>query len=211
MTEACKAVAKKVLKLAAGVDQSPLKGASLEEVEFANERISLRDDRSQFVTLQAATCSGDGKAIAEVTKSGPNLLKQHGYKSFTHSAIFAEVEVDEDFGTVSVCRVVSAIAGGRIINREAARSQIIGGIVWGIGMALQEQTVTDHQLGRIMNHNLGEYHMPANADVQEIDVIFVHEEDNIVNPIGAKGLGEIGLVVSPRPSAMRSITQQEYA
>ena len=194
VTEACKAVAKKVLKLAAGLDQSPLKGASLEEVEFANERILLRNDPSQFVTLQAALAAGDGKPIAETTKSGPNLLRQHGYKSFTHSAIFAEVEVDEDFGTVSVCRIVSAIAGGRIINREAARSQIVGGIVWGIGMALQEQTVTDHQLGRIMNHNLGEYHMPVNADVHDIDVIFVHEEDNIVNPIGAKGLGEIGLV-----------------
>ncbi len=64
----------------------------------------------------------------------------------------------------------------------------------GIGMALQEQTVTDHQLGRIMNHNLGEYHMPVNAEVHDIEVIFVHEEDNVVNPIGAKGLGEIGLV-----------------
>ena len=100
------------------------------------------------------------------------------------------MEVDEDLGSVSVCRIVSAIAGGRIINHEAARSQIIGGIVWGIGMALQEQAVTDHQLGRVMNHNLGEYHMPVNADVHDIEVAFVHEEDDIVNPIGAKGLGE---------------------
>ncbi len=122
------------------------------------------------------------------------MLKQHGYKSYTHSAVFAEVEVDEDFGTVSVCRVVSAIAGGRIINHEAARSQILGGVVWGIGMALQEQAETDHQFGRIMNHNLAEYHVPVNADVHDIEVIFVKEEDDIVNPIGAKGLGEIGLV-----------------
>ena len=194
VTEACKAVAKKVLRLAATLDQSPLKGVSLKQVDFANERISLRNDPSKFVTLQAALAAGDGKPIAEKAKSGPNLLKQYGYKSFTHSAVFAEVDVDEDFGTVSVCRIVSAIAGGRIINREAARNQIIGGIVWGIGMALQEETVTDHQLGRFMNHNLAEYHMPVNADVHDIEVIFVHEEDKIVNPIGAKGLGEIGLV-----------------
>ena len=194
VTEACQAVAKKVLKLAASLDDSPLKGASFEDVEFANERVALRKAPSKFVSLGAALAAGDGKPMAETAKTGPNLLKQHGYKSFTHSAIFAEVEVDEDFGTVSVCRVVSAIAGGRIINHEAARSQIMGGIVWGIGMALQEQAVTDHQLGRVMNHSLGEYHVPVNADVHDIEVIFVPEEDSIVNPIGAKGLGEIGLV-----------------
>ena len=194
VAEACQAIAKKVLKLAAGLDQSPLRGASLKEVDFADDRISLRTDPSKFVPLHAALAAGDGNPITEKTKTGPNLLKQYGYKSYTHSAIFAEVEVDEDFGTVSVCRIVSAIAGGRIINREAARNQIIGGIVWGIGMALQEEAVTDHQLGRVMNHNLGEYHMPVNADVHDIQVLFVHEEDNIVNPIGAKGLGEIGLV-----------------
>ena len=194
VTEACKAVAEKVFKLASGLDDSPLKHASFKDVEFVNERISLRSDSANFVTLAAALAAGDGEPIAETTKSGPNLLKQHGYKSYTHSAVFAEVEVDEDFGTVSVCRVVSAIAGGRIINHEAARSQILGGVVWGIGMALQEQAETDHQFGRIMNHNLAEYHVPVNADVHDIEVIFVKEEDDIVNPIGAKGLGEIGLV-----------------
>ncbi len=194
VTGACRAVAEKIFNLAAGLDNSPLKHASFKEVEFVNERISLIADPSSFVTLQAALAAGDGEPIEEKTKSGPNLLKQHGYKSYTHSAVFAEVEVDEDFGTVSVCRVVSAIAGGRIINHEAARNQIIGGVVWGIGMALQEQSETDHQLGRIMNHNLAEYHVPVCADVHDIEVIFVKEDDDIVNPIGAKGLGEIGLV-----------------
>ena len=194
VTESCKAVAEKVFKLASGLKESPLKQASFKEAEFINERISLRSDASKFVTLSDALAAGDGKPIAEKTKTGPNLLKQHGYKSYTHSAVFAEVEVDEDFGTVSVCRIVSAIAGGRIINHEAARNQIIGGIVWGIGMALQEQAETDHQFGRIMNHNFAEYHVPVNADVHDIEVIFVKEEDDIVNPIGAKGIGEIGLV-----------------
>lgn len=194
VTEACEAVAKKVFKLSAGLKDSPLKHAALKEVEFVNERVVLRTDPTQFVTLGDALAAGDGAPIAEKTKSGPNILKQHGYKSYTHSAVFAEVEVDEDFGTVSVCRIVSAIAGGRIINHEAARNQIMGGIVWGIGMALQEQADTDHQLGRIMNHNFAEYHVPVNADVHDIEVIFVKEEDQIVNPIGAKGLGEIGLV-----------------
>ena len=152
-------------------NDSPLKHASFKDVEFVNERISLRSDATKFVTLAAALASGNGEPIAENNQERDRIfLKQHGYKSYTHSAVFAEVEVDEDFGTVSVCRVVSAIAGGRIINHEAARNQILGGVVWGIGMALQEQAETDHQFGRIMNHNLAEYHVPVNADVHDIEV-----------------------------------------
>ena len=116
------------------------------------------------------------------------------YANNTHSAIFVEVRVDEDFGTVRVSRVVTAIAGGRILNPKTARSQVIGGIVWGIGSALEEESVLDHRFGRFMNHNLAEYHVPVNADVQEINVIFVEEHDSIVNPLGVKGLGEIGVV-----------------
>ncbi|MFY0581958.1 xanthine dehydrogenase family protein molybdopterin-binding subunit [Cystobacter fuscus] len=112
----------------------------------------------------------------------------------THSAVFAEVKVDEELGVVKVTRVVSAIAGGRVLNPKTARSQIIGGVVWGIGMALEEETLLDQKLGRFMNHDLAEYHVPVNADVHDIDVIFVDEEDTIVNPLGAKGLGEIGIV-----------------
>jgi xanthine dehydrogenase YagR molybdenum-binding subunit len=70
----------------------------------------------------------------------------------------------------------------------------MGGIVWGIGMALEEESVIDHAFGRFMNHNLAEYHVPVNADVHDIDVIFVEEQDHIVNPLGVKGLGEIGIV-----------------
>jgi xanthine dehydrogenase YagR molybdenum-binding subunit len=108
--------------------------------------------------------------------------------------VFAEVHVDEDLGTVKVTRVVSAIAGGRVLNPKTARSQILGGIVWGIGMALEEESVLDHAFGRFMTHNLADYHVPVNADVHAIDVIFVEERDDIVNPLGAKGLGEIGIV-----------------
>ena len=108
--------------------------------------------------------------------------------------MFVEVKVDEDLGVVRVTRVVNAVAGGRILNPKTARSQVLGGVVWGIGMALHEETLADHRLGRFMNHNLAEYHVPVNADVHEIDVIFVDEHDEIVNPIGVKGLGEIGIV-----------------
>jgi xanthine dehydrogenase YagR molybdenum-binding subunit len=120
--------------------------------------------------------------------------EQNRYGRFSHSAVFAEVRVDEDLGTIQVSRIVTAVAAGRILNPTTARSQILGGVVWGIGMALQEESVLDQTFGRFMNHSLGEYHVPVNADIHGIDVIFVEEFDQIVNPLGAKGLGEIGVV-----------------
>lgn len=105
-----------------------------------------------------------------------------------------EVNVDEDLGMIQVPRVVIAVAAGRIINPKTARSQILGGVTWGIGMALEEQGMVDDRSGRIMNSNLAEYHVAIHADVQDIDVVFVEENDSIVNPLGAKGLGEIGIV-----------------
>lgn len=108
--------------------------------------------------------------------------------------MFVEVRVDEALGVVRVTRVVDAVAAGRVINPKTARSQVIGGVVFGLGMALYEESMTDHALGRIMNRNLAEYHVPANADVPEIDVIFVAEHDDKTSPMGVKGLGEIGIV-----------------
>jgi xanthine dehydrogenase YagR molybdenum-binding subunit len=112
----------------------------------------------------------------------------------THSAIFAEVKVDEQIGVIRVTRVVSAVAAGRILNTKTARSQVLGGVVWGIGMALHEETLIDHKFGRVMNANIAEYHVPVSADVHEIEVIFVDEPDDTINPLGIKGLGEIGIV-----------------
>ena len=108
--------------------------------------------------------------------------------------MFAEVKVDEQLGVIRVTRVVSAVAAGRILNAKTAHSQIMGSVVWGIGMALHEETVFDHRFGRIMNANIAEYHVPVNADVHDIKVIFVDEPDSLVNPMGIKGLGEIGIV-----------------
>jgi len=105
-----------------------------------------------------------------------------------------EVRVDEELGTVRVMRVVSAIAAGRILNTTTARSQIVGGVIWGIGGALHEHTEADHRFGRFMNHDLAQYHVSVNADIHDIDVIFAEEDDRVVSSLGAKGVGEIGLV-----------------
>jgi xanthine dehydrogenase YagR molybdenum-binding subunit len=94
---------------------------------------------------------------------------------------------------VRVTRAVSAVAAGRILNPKTGGSQISGAVVWGIGMALHEETHIDHRLGRIMNANLAEYAVPVNADIHDIKVIFVDEPD-VSNPLGLKGLGEIGIV-----------------
>ena len=104
------------------------------------------------------------------------------------------MKVDEHLGVIRVTRIVSAVAAGRILNTKTARSQVLGSVVMGIGMALHEETVVDHRFGRIMNANLAEYHLPVNADVHDIEVIFVDEPDAIINPLGIKGVGEIGIV-----------------
>jgi len=116
------------------------------------------------------------------------------YSSHAFGAQFAEVAVDPDLGTVRLRRMVSAFAGGRILNAKTARSQFYGGIIQGIGMALLEQTHLDVRHGSFTNVNFAEYLVPVNADVPPIDVILVEEEDPHVNPIGAKGIGEIGIV-----------------
>jgi xanthine dehydrogenase YagR molybdenum-binding subunit len=141
----------------------------------------------------AGRLDGGATAIAEKATTEPSR-EHEKYSLYSHSAVFAEVRVDQELGTVRVPRVVSAVAGGRILNPKTARSQVLGSVVWGIGMALEEESVLDHAVGRFMTHNLADYHVPVHADVHDIDVIFVDERDDVVNPLGAKGLGEIGIV-----------------
>ena len=118
--------------------------------------------------------------------------KQYAMHAF--GAQFAEVRVDPDLGTVRVVRFVNAFGSGRILNEKTAKSQYIGGAVWGIGMALLEQTRYDERSGRIMNANLADYLLPTNADVPAVEAIIVPEDDPHVNEIGVKGIGEIGIV-----------------
>jgi xanthine dehydrogenase YagR molybdenum-binding subunit len=116
------------------------------------------------------------------------------YASHAFGAHFAEVSVDPDLGLVRMRRMVSAFAGGRILNAKTARSQYLGGIVQGIGAALLEQTHLDTRFGSFTNINFGEYLVPVNADIHSLDIIMVEEDDPHINPIGAKGIGEIGIV-----------------
>jgi xanthine dehydrogenase YagR molybdenum-binding subunit len=109
-------------------------------------------------------------------------------------AQFAEVHVNEDSGEVRVPRLLGVFAVGRIINPKTARSQLLGGMTWGLSMALHEQSVLDPRFGDFVNHDLAEYHIATNADVGTVDVTWIDEEDPHVNPMGTKGIGEIGIV-----------------
>ncbi|UOD30036.1 xanthine dehydrogenase family protein molybdopterin-binding subunit [Massilia violaceinigra] len=190
----CEKLKKSLFKLARKMPDSPFARAGFEDAEFAGGGLRLIAQPAHAVSLQAILAFDGAARIEEKYMMLPNMLKQQKYLRATHSAVFVEVRVDEAFGTVRVTRVVSAIAAGRIINAKAARSQIVGGVVWGIGQALHEETQSDDRLGRFMNHNLGEYHVSVNADIHDIDVLFVEEDDRIVSRLGAKGVGEIGQV-----------------
>ncbi|HEY7297503.1 MAG TPA: xanthine dehydrogenase family protein molybdopterin-binding subunit [Xanthobacteraceae bacterium] len=187
---ACRAVQAELLRLAQRDSNSPLAGASLDDVTFADGRVRRRDGREMLLT--DAMRAGNADRIEREASAGPNQKSK--FSHYTHSAVFAEVKIDEELRIVRVTRVVSAVAAGRILNPKIAGSQILGAVVGGIGMALHEETVTDHRFGRFMNHNLAEYHVPVNADVDAIDVIFVSERDDEINPLGVKGVGEIGIV-----------------
>jgi xanthine dehydrogenase YagR molybdenum-binding subunit len=196
---ACRAVGEKLLKAARKVDGDPLGRAGMDDVEFVGGSIRLRDDPAKSVTFVEAMRAADLTSIEveETAQEGPfglsGIIGQQRKARHTHSAIFAEVKIDEELGVIRVTRIVNAVAAGRIINPKTARSQIIGGVVMGIGMALHEETFMDNRLGRFMNHNLAEYHVPTNADVHDIDVIFVEENEPDL-PLGIKGVGEIGIV-----------------
>jgi xanthine dehydrogenase YagR molybdenum-binding subunit len=190
----CQELGKKLLKLAQKMDDSPLDGVDFEDVQFVDGHIRSNEDISQSVSIKdVLAASGEAKLEAE-SSAMPNPINNLKYSMHSHNAAFVEVKVDEDLGTIHVTRVVNAVAAGRILNPKTARSQVLGGTVWGISMALMEESNIDNNFGRYMNHNLAEYHIPVNADIHKIDVVFVEEEDDLVNPLGVKGVGEIGML-----------------
>ena len=129
--------------------------------------------------------------ITKQSQSGPERSK---YAVYSFGASFVEVNVHPLTGVVKVTKVTSAIDNGKIINKKTARNQVLGSVVWGISMSLMEEGIMDHRYGRYVNNNLADYHVPVNADVPPTDVIFIDKEDPIIDPLGAKGLGEIPLV-----------------
>lgn len=189
------AVRDELLRLAVQIPNSPLADAKPDDVILTGGTIASKKDPARSVSIaDAMRNAGIDRIEQEKATEFPNDGK-HAHN--THSAIFAEVKVDEQIGVIRVTRMVSAVAAGRILNTKTAHSQVMGGMIWGMGVALHEETLIDHKFGRVMNANIAEYHVPVNADVHDIKIIFVDEQDDIVNPMGIKGLGEIGIVGVP--------------
>jgi xanthine dehydrogenase YagR molybdenum-binding subunit len=190
------AITARLLELANRDANSPLKGATPADVEMLEGRLRLKSDAARFVNIAEVMKRNSLADITETFESKPSEERRK-YATLAHGAQFIEVKVDPDVGQVRVTRAIEVTACGRVINPKASHSQEIGGVVWGIGMALQEATEIDHRYGRIMNPNLQHYHVPVNADVHMVETIFVEEDDNIVNPLGVKGMGELGMVGIP--------------
>ena len=180
-----------LLRFAKQVPNSPLANASADEVGFADGKLVSKRDGSRAVSIADAMRQGKVDRLTQEKTTSPS--QDHSHANNTHVAHFVEVRVDEQLGVIRVTRAVSAVAAGRILNTKTAGSQILGGVVWGIGMALHEEALIDHTFGRIMNANIAEYHVPVHADIHDIKVIFVDEPDES-NPLGLKGVGEIGIV-----------------
>jgi len=217
---ACRALVQAFLDTVGKDDGSPLSGCKLDDVVTADGRIVRADGPSAGESytdilsrhgLDELGADGDsapprgeiGTQIKSliVSRHGPVARKLVGMSKATvpagaFAARFVEVRVDPDLGLLRVARVVSAIDAGRVVNQKTARSQIIGGTVQGIGMAMFEELASDPGSGRIANATFGDYLVPVNADVPDMDVVFVGEPDP-ANPIGVKGVGEVGFVGVP--------------
>ena len=154
------------------------------------------------MTLKDGRAIADNRAVdsAELVGDGLSALgeiapgkQEKAFNQASYGAHFAEVKVNAVTGEVRVERMLGVFAAGRILNEKTARSQCLGGMTFGIGAALTEELVHDPRNGKVVNRDLGEYHVPVNADVPQIDVHFLDERDIHANPIHAKGIGELGI------------------
>jgi CO/xanthine dehydrogenase Mo-binding subunit len=217
--DACRALIHAFIDLASKDDASPLTGCSADEVRVAEGRIVLADDPSRserYVDilerhgLDELTADGASKPPkGEMGVQVKSLIVSHHGKvgqkivgrlkgvvpAGAFAARFVEVRIDPELGLLRVTRVVSAIDAGRVLNEKTARSQILGGTIQGFGTAMFEEIITD-TTGRIANATFGDYLVPVNADVPDMEVVFVGEPDPH-NPIGVKGVGEVGYVGIP--------------
>jgi xanthine dehydrogenase YagR molybdenum-binding subunit len=183
----------KAIELAISGRDAPFTGAAKKDVIVADGRFALAGTNlsvtyAEVLARNGISClvaDGDYNPVEEA--KGPKAI-------FSFSAVFAEVRVDPDFGLVRLNRVLGAYDAGLIINPKTARSQAIGGITWGVGQALLEQSDIDPASGQFISRNYSGYLVPTHADIPELDVLFVGDFDEEASPLGAKGLGELSAV-----------------
>lgn len=189
---ACNALKQRILEAAQSSEASPLRGANATEASFADSEVRV-GQRSAGLADLIRRIAPDGFEAEGSVAAGATTQSYKAYSQHSYGAHFAEVAVDCDTGEIRMRRMLAVMGAGRILNAKTARSQIIGGMTWGIGAALMEQAVLDRRYGHFVNHDLAEYHVPINGDVPEMEVVFLEDHDDKANPLGAKGLGELGV------------------
>jgi xanthine dehydrogenase YagR molybdenum-binding subunit len=210
--KACDAIRARLFTAAVTANESELSGLKPSDLTLVNDRIVVSGSGGRGEKVEDIFNRLGVAAIEEYAEFIPEGLKPdavkglyqgkpamtggpHGKKiMYATGAEFVEVRVHALTREIRVPRVVGAFAAGRIMNTRTANSQLMGGMIWGISSALHEATEIDVKRARYVNDNLADYLIPVNADIGDVDVILVSEEDHDVNPAGIKGLGELGNV-----------------
>jgi xanthine dehydrogenase YagR molybdenum-binding subunit len=200
---AASAARDKAITLARTGHDAPFADANAKDVVTMDGGLRLANKNLNISYAELLARNGLSSLVADADydpveeANGPKAI-------FSFSAVFAEVRVDPDLGLVRVNRFVGAYDAGRIINPKTARSQAIGGIIWGVGQALLEQSETDPVMGRFLNRNCSGYLVPTNADIPELEILFLGDFDEEASPLGAKGLGEL-TAVSVAPAIANAV------
>jgi xanthine dehydrogenase YagR molybdenum-binding subunit len=185
-------VRQKLFEMAVNDQKSPVSGARAEEIEFKDGKVFLKSAPAKSEEYTALLVRNGNQPLEATARVKPQLDEKK-YSCHSFGAVFAEVAVDPDLGIIRTRRIVAVYDVGKIVNQKLAKSQFIGGIVWGVGLALMEDTQVDARDGRIMNANLADYHVPVNADIGEIDVSAIDIPDTQLDSLGVRGIGEIGI------------------
>jgi xanthine dehydrogenase YagR molybdenum-binding subunit len=186
---------KKMVEVAKGTSffhTEKIHTADLKDFKFEGGNITLLEEPAKKLSYGELLNYAGLKQIELLEDS--QRVTQDKYSTYAYAAHFVKVLVHPATGVIKFSKIVSVVDGGKIVSENTARSQVIGGVVSGIGMALMEEGVIDQRYGRWVNNNFADYHVPVHADVPHIDVLFVNKPDPIVNPIGSKGIGEVTMV-----------------
>ena len=189
---AAKAMVQKVAMMAITDKASALAGKAMEQIEIRGDRLQVKGDASIGETLASFFARNSNRPV-EVTAETKPPKEGENFAKNAWGAQFCEVKVNERLGEIRVTRMLGAFSAGKILNAKTAHSQLMGGMVMGIGMALHEHTIYDSNSGRVINDNLADYLVPINADIPPIECLLVDEVDPHVNTLGAKGVGELGI------------------
>ncbi len=187
--DACMQVRSQLISLAVADSASPVHGMDLSDVSVENGWVVSRSNPSLRDPAAAILARAGGKRPIEAVVSVKSGQERSEYSMHSFGAVFAEVHVDADLGTIRVPRIVGVYDVGRVLNEKTARSQMMGGMVWGVGAAFEEDTLLDERYGRFVNMNLAEYHVPVNADIGTLDISFINEPDPHINSLGVRGIG----------------------